>query len=231
MTRKTLYTAIGQFVRRTNGCGRSCPVVLLSGQEYMMDMQEMILWTSLNWRILRREEIGAFYEKTTASGCFSTDRTWELCVDRLLTRGLLVCGNGEKEYDALYDLLGSLSIIPTSGSFGLRCLTFLKLVTLDRVPFTAARKLFQSDRRTAEEAQVMQFARQALLSTAEIIKCMEKNISRLPNEQALLDTIYNDRDTTSDNIASLMKSSASSKPVILAVANLYLRQQIIFERV
>lgn len=63
MTRKTLYTAIGHFVRRTNGCGRSCPVVLLSGQEYMMDMQEMILWTSLNWRILRREEIGAFYEK------------------------------------------------------------------------------------------------------------------------------------------------------------------------
>ena len=149
MTRKTLYTAIGHFVRRTNGCGRSCPVVLLSGQEYMMDMQEMILWTSLNWRILRREEIGAFYEKTTASGCFSTDRTWEMCVDRLLTRGLLVCGSGETEYDALYDLLGSLSIIPTSGSFGLRCLTFLKLVTLDRVPFTAARKLFQSDRRTA----------------------------------------------------------------------------------
>ena len=136
MTRKTLYTAIGHFVRRTNGCGRSCPVVLLSGQEYMMDMQEMILWTSLNWRILRREEIGAFYEKTTASGCFSADRTWEMCVDRLLTRGLLVCGSGETEYDALYDLLGSLSIIPTSGSFGLRCLTFLKLVTLDRVPFT-----------------------------------------------------------------------------------------------
>lgn len=154
-----------------------------------------------------------------------------MCVDRLLTRGLLVCGSGETEYDALYDLLGSLSIIPTSGSFGLRCLTFLKLVTLDRVPFTAARKLFQSDRRTAEEAQVMQLARQALLSTAEIIKCMEKNISSLPNDQALLDTIYNDRDTTSDNIASLMKSSASSKPVILAVANLYLRQQIIFERV
>jgi hypothetical protein len=77
----------------------------------------------------------------------------------------------------------------------------------------------------------MKLARQALLSTAEIIKCMEKNISRLPNEQALLDTIYNDRDTTSDNIASLMKSSTSSKPVILAVANLYLRQQIIFERV
>ena len=83
MTRKTLYTAIGHFVRRTNGCGRSCPVVLLSGQEYMMDMQEMILWTSLNWRILRREEIGAFYEKTTASGCFSAEIGRASCRERV----------------------------------------------------------------------------------------------------------------------------------------------------
>ena len=107
MTRKTLYTAIGHFVRRTNGCGRSCPVVLLSGQEYMMDMQEMILWTSLNWRILRREEIGAFYEKTTASGCFSADRTWEMCVDRLLTRGLLVCGGEAAALEAAELLVNS----------------------------------------------------------------------------------------------------------------------------
>ena len=67
--------------------------------------------------------------------------------------------------------------------------------------------------------------------TAEIIKCIDKNISRLPNECALLDSLYGDETTTSDNIASMVKVSQSSKPVTLAVANLYLRQQIIFERV
>ncbi|WP_148509860.1 hypothetical protein [Hungatella hathewayi] len=231
MTRKMIYTAIGRFVRRTNGCGRSCPAVLLGGQEYLMDMQEMVLWTSLNWRIAKKEEIGAIYEKTASGACFSSDRSWEACVDRLLTRGLLIAGSGETEYDALYDLLGSLSIIPADGSFGLRCLTFLKLTLLDRVPFSAARKLFQKDCRTADETQVMKLARQALLSTAEIIKCVEKDISHLPNERVLLDALYNDNDTTSDNIASMMKSNASTKPVILAVANLYLRQQIVFERV
>ncbi len=231
MTRKTLYTAIGRFVRRTNGCGRSCPVILLGGQEYLMDMQEMVLWTSLNWRISKREEIGAAYEKTAACACFSSDRSWEMCVERLLTRGLLISGSGETEYDALYDLLGSLNIIPADGSFGLRCLTFLKLTLLEHVSFSAARKLFQKDNRTSEETQVMQLARQALLSTAEIIKCVVKDIHRLHNEKALLDTLYDDSDTTSDNIASMMKTSASTKPVVLAVANLYLRQQIIFERV
>ena len=59
----------------------------------------------------------------------------------------------------------------------------------------------------------------------------DKNISRLPNECALLDSLYGDETTTSDNIASMVKVSQSSKPVTLAVANLYLRQQIIFERV
>ena len=52
MAIKTLYTAVGRFERRTNGCNRSCPIILLGGQEYMVDMQEMVIWSMLNWRIL-----------------------------------------------------------------------------------------------------------------------------------------------------------------------------------
>lgn len=77
----------------------------------------------------------------------------------------------------------------------------------------------------------MHLARQALLSTAEIIKCAEKGIRRLPDDESILDGLYDDRDTTSDNIAYMVKYMPHAKPVILAVANLYLRQQIIFERI
>ncbi len=49
------------------------------------------------------------------------------------TRGLLVSGSGETEYDALYDLLGSLSIIPTSGPFFLRLASFVMLTLLARI--------------------------------------------------------------------------------------------------
>lgn len=231
MTKKTLYTAIGRFAQRTSGCGRSCPVILLGRKEYSMDIQEMILWTNLNWRILKHEEIGKIYEKMANNIGFSSERSWDMCVDRLLTRGLIISESGESEYDALYDLLAPLSIIPADGSFVLRCLTFLKLTLLKHISFSAACKLFQKDSRTADEAQVMQLARQSLLSTAEIIKCVEKDIHYLPNERTLLDTLYDDTDTTSDNIANTMKISTCTKPVVLAVANLYLRQQIIFERV
>lgn len=185
----------------------------------------------LNWRILRWDDIAQEYEKLATASGYCTERSWEDCTNRLLTRGLLVSGSGETEYDALYDLLGSLSIIPTSGPFFLRLASFVKLTLLAHVPVSAARKLFQKDKRTKYEALVMRLAGQALLSTAEIIKCIDKNISRLPNECALLDSLYGDETTTSDNIASMVKISQSSKPVTLAVANLYLRQQIIFERV
>lgn len=231
MTRKTFYTAIGRFERRTNGCGRCCPVVVLGGAEYMMDLQEMVIWTSLNWRISRKEEIGSLYRGACAEASFTADRSWEACVERLLIRGLLVSGSGETEYDALYDLLSTLYIIPANGSFFLRLLSFCKLTLLNHVSVSAARKLFRKDKQTARERQVMQLAKQALLSTAEIIKCVEKDIRHLPDDNAILDGLYNDPDTTSDNISSMVKSVASSESVILAVANLYLRQQIIFERI
>lgn len=77
----------------------------------------------------------------------------------------------------------------------------------------------------------MGLAKQALLSTAEIIACVEKNIYVLPNEESILEGIYSDQDTTSDNISSMVRVSTVSEPITLAVANLYLRQQIILERI
>ena len=119
MAIKTLYTAVGRFERRTNGCNRSCPIILLGGQEYMVDMQEMVIWSMLNWRILRWDDIAQEYEKLSTASGYCTERSWEDCTNRLLTRGLLVSGSGETEYDALYDLLGSLSITAVQIDSGL----------------------------------------------------------------------------------------------------------------
>ena len=47
MALKTLYTAVGRFERRTNGCRRYCPVIVLGGKEYMVDVQEMVIWSCL----------------------------------------------------------------------------------------------------------------------------------------------------------------------------------------
>ena len=102
MEQKTLYTAIGRLERETNGCGRSCPVIRLGGQPYMVDMQELVVWTALNWRISKWEDISFQCDRLASSMGGAVSRPWDACVNRLLTRGLLVSGCGETEYDALY---------------------------------------------------------------------------------------------------------------------------------
>lgn len=41
--KKTYYTAVGHFRRKTDAAGRSYPVILVSGKEYTVDIQEMTL--------------------------------------------------------------------------------------------------------------------------------------------------------------------------------------------
>lgn len=49
-------------------------------------------------------------------------------------------------------------------------------------------------------------------------------------DEDLLDVLYHDEYTTSDNIAYAVRSLPQCRPVITSIANLYLRKQIIFER-
>ena len=111
----------------------------------------------------------------------------------------------------------------------MRGVSFIKLVFSRRVSVRQALKLFRKDRRTDYESRVMRLSRQALLSTAEIIKCVEQDVFSLPSERVLMEKVYGDSETTCQNIASLMKNTRSSQAVTLAVANLYLRQQIILK--
>ena len=81
-------------------------------------------------------------------------------------------GTGETDIEALHDLLGELYVVPLSEGLPLRLATFGKLL-LEGVPFSNAKQLFEKDRPNEQEARVMTLSRQALLSTAELIKCTE----------------------------------------------------------
>lgn len=231
MASMKFYTAVGRLESFPFKNKPECPVVRLQQREYGLDCQEMLLWSSLNWRILRKEEIGRIYRRAIQHTGPVSIRSWEDCLQRLMTRGLVVSGYGESDYDALYDMLASLYIVPATGSFLLRLLTFAKLVFVNGVPFSTARRLFRKDHRSPCEQQIMRLASDAMLSTAEIIKCIDLGLRRLPNEQYLMEHLYNDDDSTSDNLEFLMKPNKSSPRVTVAVANLYLRQQIVFDRV
>lgn len=123
---KMLYTANGRYIRCCTEEGTR-PVIIVCEKEYEVDVQEFMLWSILNWRILREEEIGSYYEKMANNTSVTIHRSWQDCVQRLLVRGLIVAGTGDTEYDALYDLLACRFIVPIGAAWPLRVLSFLKL--------------------------------------------------------------------------------------------------------
>lgn len=225
-----LYTAVGRMQIRGSIDGKKCPMVVVNQREYILDIQEMMLWTILNWRILDEEEALILYEAKEREVGYQSHRDYYDCLHRLVQRGLVADGYGETAAEALYDLLAGLYIIPISEGVFLRLLSFIRLTLFNRVPLAVTKKALGADKRSDGEKTVMHLARQALMSTAEIIKCVEQNRLHFETEEDLLDTLYHDDVTTSDNLALTARCLSMCRPVLVTVANLYLRRQIIFDR-
>lgn len=225
---KMLYTANGRYIRCCTEEGTR-PVIIVCEKEYEVDVQEFMLWSILNWRILREDEIGSYYEKMVSNINVTIHRSWQDCVQRLLVRGLIVAGTGDTEYDALYDLLACRFIIPIGAAWPLRVLSFLKLTFLEGISWKITRRLFHVDARSSCEKKVIRLARQTPLSCAEIIKSIEMDIRRLKDGYDVLDKLYDDNDLNCDNFAQAVRKYRCSREVITAVANLYLRQQIMID--
>lgn len=230
MMNTNLYTAVGKFHVRGSVGNMRCPLVTIGGREFILDMQEMMLWTVLNWRILTEDEIYLLYEKKIQETGFMSAQSAEECVRRLVQRGLIARGSGDTGEDALYDLLSELYVIPISENLFLRMISFIRLTLFSRLPYSVTKKIFSKDKRNDSEKKVMRLANRAILSTSEIIKCIDQNVLSFTTDEDLLDVLYHDEYTTSDNIAYAVRSLPQCRPVITSIANLYLRKQIIFER-
>lgn len=226
-----LYTAVGRITFKRQIKGMRCPQVVLGDREYILDIQEMLLWSVLNWRILSMDEIETLYANKEKETGIVSHRNVEECLGRLVQRGLVNCGEAETAADALYDLLSELCAVPISESIILCAVSFVRMTVFRKIPVSAAKKLFLRDKRNADEKKVMHIIRQATLSTPEIIKCIRQNTTDFVSDEQLMDLLYHDENTTCDNIAYSVRDLPECRTVITSIANLYLRRQIIFERI
>jgi len=230
ITLTSLYTAVGRFERRTDENGQH-PVVIVNGREHMVDVPEMIIWTCCNWRILELRRIVELYGQMAPGAGADVQADIEAYVERLYRRGLIVHGSGDTGADALYDLLNSLYIVPVTSGFFAKMLAFLKFIFVNRMPFSKAKTVFRKESLSDSEKRVVDLARQTQLSTAELIKCVETGVYDLTSDDKVMSAIYDDDETTCDNIGYYVKSFRRQQPVLETVANLYLRKLIIFERI
>jgi hypothetical protein len=123
MKNSTFYTAVGHFRCKTDENGHSSPVILVNQEEYLVDIQEMSLWTILSWRLFSFRQAEEEYNWFTGAWLTSPVRTFEACLKRLEVRGLVASGSGSTDFEALYDLLGGLNVVPLSESLPLRLST------------------------------------------------------------------------------------------------------------
>ena len=162
---KKLYTAVGIMKQKRGEKGMTYPYVELGKQEFVLDMQEMVLWSVLNWRILSENEVKELYEKKVNELGLAYHKSMETCQYYLVQRGLIAEGVGETAADALYDLMSGLYVVPISENFFIRFFSFVRL-TLKGIPFSTTKKILFRDKRSDGEKKVMCLANQAIFSTA-----------------------------------------------------------------
>ena len=227
---KTLYTAVGIFKLKNQGKNDVYPTVILSGNECRLDVQEMMIWSALNWRITDEKQLHTYYSEQKKKSGVVFSRSYTDTLNRLIVRGLVASGRGENGEEALYDLISGLYIIPLYQSPLIRIISFLRMVFIFKLPYEKAKVLFERDKKNKNERRIMKLAFSAPMSTAEIVKCIDKNIDFILNEDDVVEFLYDDKFTTSENIAESVRGLSSVRTVLTAVSNLYLRRQILFER-
>lgn len=227
---KMLYTAVGIFKLKNQGKNNVYPTVILSGNECRLDVQEMMIWSALNWRITDDKQLYTYYSEQEKKSGVVFSRSYTDTLNRLIVRGLVASGRGENGEEALYDLISGLYIIPLYQSPLIRIISFLRMVFIFKLPYEKAKVLFERDKKNKNERRIMKLAFSAPMSTAEIVKCMDKNIDFILNEDDVMEFLYDDKFTTSENIAESVRGLSSVRTVLTTVSNLYLRRQILFER-
>lgn len=115
----TLYFCRNLKISKTTG-GKSIPLVINDGQEYGLSDDELLLWSCLAFQILTLHELQDAYTLRQIQKEGPKGLSFQHYLNRLSLRGLVVSGIGLTGVDALYRLLGSLTIIPLKDTFPIR---------------------------------------------------------------------------------------------------------------
>lgn len=227
---KKLYTAVGQLHFRGSTMGNRCPILIVNGSETTPNMSEMILWSTLYWQILTEDELETQFAARKKEVNYVDSMSASAVMYWMMRRGLIEEGSGDTYENALYDLLSRLYITPIEVNPLLNVVSFFRMVFSDGLPVKTALQVFNRDRLSDSEKKIMKLIHKVKLTTAETVRCFERNVHDLQNEDEVVERLYQDDYTTSENIADEMRSSPVCRSVLCDISNLYLQKQIVFDR-
>lgn len=225
----TFYTSVGIFETQKSVSGIKRPVIIRSGRKYDVTLPEFVLWSALFWNIHHYDEIKTIYKDRISETGVKDVPSFESVLDRLIC-GLVESGTGYTGVEALYELLSKMFPIPIRTSLSERIKGFLYLTFIQGMSVKNTGKLFGKPSLTTQEQAVWNLISQRPISVAELIRCIELEVADVSTGSKIVNARYNAGDGVDyKNVDVHARFSDKRSIVIDAVANLYLKKQVLFE--
>lgn len=131
---KTYYIALGKYEEDEFCYGMSRYIVSVNDRELALDLEEYLIWNLLSKQVMNFSELQANVIYTTHELHINTDFDTTQKLGRLISRGLVACGDGETDVDALLSLFQSLYVIPLRETLPYRIVSGFYLLSKFKVP-------------------------------------------------------------------------------------------------
>ena len=224
----TLYTAVGTLKFQKSSQGKQIPLVINNGQEYGLSEDELLLWSCLAFQVLQIHELQDAYTLRRLQMNRPEGLPFYPYLNRLSLRGLIVKGCGLTGVDALYRLLGGLTILPVEDTFSIRLFGCIQLYlegTIDKRDFG---RYLKKKKCTPMETTILKLAGKVPLTTAELVTSIDQK-KDIHTESDIMDQLYTEPETTYQTLVNDVQLHHTQYPVLQAIGNLYLNKQISFQ--
>ena len=223
----TFYSAIGSY-RIKNQNGRKVPYIQRLGKLHPISIPEFVIWSTLLWEVLTYDELKGFYESQMKL-LEGEKPDFDQLLDLLVKRKLVSKGLGYTGRDALYNMLSDAFVVPYHISIGRKTWQLLKMLSKGTLQLVDILLGTKKRNLTEDEHRVLELVEQTPLSTAEIIRCFERNIMDVSSAEKVINGIYGTEDSDQRHISNEQFHSVYTNPVLEAISNLYLNRQILLE--
>jgi len=223
----TYYAATGRMEIERRYDAKQ-PTIYKEGEAHDLNVYEFTLWTLIAWNILNQDELSKEYQKKCRELRLFDDQPFNHVLSRLEQRGLVASGMAYTAQDAMYELICKLRIHPIRVHWFGKAAALVLLFLRHNLSLRGMLRLLKPYPLSSVQKSILTLTEQVLLTPAELIKCMEKGVVRMPSEDKLIDTVYQDN-YNYDNLHNDTRFSCYKSPVMKAVVDLFLNKQIIFE--
>lgn len=223
----TFYAAVGSYKLQTED-GRQMPYILRMGRLEPISIPEFFIWSRLMWEVETYDELSKYYHDQAVK--LRVDLPdFDMALNMLLKRKLVLRGIGYTGEDALYDMLSEAFISPVRILGGRKLRSVMRMLAKGKITCREALKVMKRDTLSGSEQRVMSLVRQTPLSVSELIRCFDNGVTDVSTPDKVISGIYTDESDTQARILAASRQSEYRTTVLEAAANLYLGRKVILD--